>query len=246
MVAITPIQLSDIVGGDPRKAKELKITGKEVTELPDLGYMHVSARTDPLTYCRSNILSQSLTRLDLSSNKLPELEALQHLHQLTWLNVRENQLASLQPLSRLTALKMLNAGFSTHHFFSWVKHSFIAGNNILGSMRDVHTLTGLCALILNHNRIGALDGLKKLTNLNTLVLSHNRSQNARLSRFYFHRLAGLRKSSPSHFCPASASCRFLTTFCARFRFERVPSLEVDLTDLVGGFYALHSGVAPQQ
>ncbi len=105
-------------------------------------------------------LAVNLTELDLSANKISNLNILQDLTSLTKLNLFNNEINELSPLTNLNSLTELN----------------LSQNNIInpGSLSG---LTNLTNLKLSSNNISDLSPLKDLKNLTTLTLGANEISN---------------------------------------------------------------------
>jgi len=97
-----------------------------------------------------------LQKLDLSYNKIIEINTLQGLTALTSLNLAGNQIKEIDALQKLAALTSLD----------------LSGNQIkkIGALQGLTTLT---SLVLYSNQIKEIDVLQGLTALNSLVLFNN-------------------------------------------------------------------------
>jgi internalin A len=102
---------------------------------------------------------QNLTQLDfldLDSNQISDISPLQNLTQLTYLYLSENKISNITPLQNLTILSNL----------------FLYGNQI-SNISILQNLTQLTWLFLSDNQISDISPLQNLTQLTNLGLSQN-------------------------------------------------------------------------
>ena len=152
--------LSEFVEGDPLSATEMKVSGRELEELPDLS------------------VCSALKRLDLSSNKFQSIDFLSNCRDITWLSIKDNQVQDISPLKRMWHLQMLNIGNNKVDMLdSLAKMSelkaFIANNNTIRSFEGLGLLTNLSTIVLSHNAIMEIAGIKSLRALTKLSVAHN-------------------------------------------------------------------------
>lgn len=158
---------------------------------------------------------KKLVRLDLSGNRIQNMEVLSNCKSLKWLSVSDNCLTSLQGIEGLSNLTVLNCS-----------------RNKLTSMDGIRSLLQIRALILNDNQIPSICQLEHLSNLNTLVLSRNpiRIVGAALSK-----VSSLAKFSLSN-CQVQdvgilKHCTMLKEL--RLAHNQLPSLPIGLEENIG-------------
>jgi len=128
----------DILLGDVHKITEISADDKNITNLTGI---------ENLT---------NLTRANLATNKISDIEPLKALTNLGTLSLDRNQISNLEPLRVLTKLGDLRLM-----------------NNQIINIEPLKSLTNLSALYLNSNNISNLDPLKGLNKLTTLDLIDN-------------------------------------------------------------------------
>lgn len=101
-------------------------------------------------------LAESLSELDLSTNKITNIEGLEKLGRLSILNLSQNQIRQIKGLTGLTKLKEL-----------------ILAENIIEKIEGLETLEALELFDIFLNKISVIEGLDKNINLKTLGLSSN-------------------------------------------------------------------------
>ena len=98
----------------------------------------------------------NLTKLDLQNNKISDLSPLASLTNLTWLHLKYNKMIDVSPLASLTNLNWLNLQ-----------------DNQISDLSPLASLTNLAWLNLQKNQISDLSPLASLTNLTELNLTNN-------------------------------------------------------------------------
>ncbi|MEG5231447.1 leucine-rich repeat domain-containing protein [Microcoleus sp. B3-D3] len=99
----------------------------------------------------------SMTRLDLSDNRITDISSLGSLTNLTTLHLNNNRITDISFLGSLTNLTTLHLN-----------------NNRITDISSLGSLTNLTTLHLNNNQITDISSLGSLTNLTELNLSDNR------------------------------------------------------------------------
>ena len=102
----------------------------------------------------------NLTTLDLSSNKIENIEPLKGLTNLSYLYLNNNKIENIEPLRGLTKLIQL-----------------YLNNNKIENIEPLRGLTNLTSLLLGVNKIENVEPLRGLTNLTILGLSSNKIEN---------------------------------------------------------------------
>ncbi|MDC0464945.1 leucine-rich repeat domain-containing protein, partial [Pseudomonadales bacterium] len=101
-------------------------------------------------------LLDKLERLQLRSNGIQDLAAIEDLRQLLYLDLQHNQITDLTPLGRLGLLQQLELD-----------------DNLIVSIAPLAELDGLQYLSLRHNKVSDLSPLSALDRLNNLYLESN-------------------------------------------------------------------------
>jgi internalin A len=107
-------------------------------------------------YNEADKVLSRLSKLNLNSNQISEINPLSPLPNLTYLNLHSNEITDITPLSVLTNLTELNLY-----------------KNQITDITGLLALTNLTYLNLNHNQITDITGLSALTNLTSLNLGDN-------------------------------------------------------------------------
>ena len=142
----------------------------------------------------------ALATLDLNTNAISDISALEHLTSLIYLFLSGNSITDISALERLTSLRHLYLSnnsirnISALEHLTALTHLYLLGNSItdisalerLTSLRHLYlhensisdisaleNLTALTRLSLNKNRISDISALEHLTSLIGLNLSHN-------------------------------------------------------------------------
>jgi len=102
-------------------------------------------------------LPESLIHLDLCSNQIKNIQFVERLTKLKFLNLSVNQIININPLRELTSLQYLKLQ-----------------NNQINNIDVLNNLTHLKVLDLSINHISRVDGLINLTELEVLNLRRNR------------------------------------------------------------------------
>ncbi|QHI35177.1 Internalin-A [Kordia antarctica] len=124
----------------------------------------------------------SLEILDLSENKISNIDALKNLTSLTALNLYQNDISDISALSKLTSLTGLY--LSDNQISDLKPLSKLTSLTIMNldntQIRDLNPLSELTSLIdlsLQENQISDLNPISKLTSLTELYLSSNQISN---------------------------------------------------------------------
>ncbi len=124
---------------------------------------------------------QNLTQLnflDLDSNQISDISPLQNLTQLTYLYLSENQISNITPLQNLTILSNLFlydnqiSNISILQNLTQLTWLFLSGNQI-SDISPLQNLTQLTNLGLSNNQISDITALQNLTQLVELFISIN-------------------------------------------------------------------------
>lgn len=98
----------------------------------------------------------SLVELYFVQNRIQKIENLDHLTNLTMIELAANRIRDIENLDQLTNLREL-----------WL------GKNKIAEIKNLSHLTNLRLLDLKSNRLTTISGLESLTNLEELYVSHN-------------------------------------------------------------------------
>ncbi len=98
----------------------------------------------------------NLTKLDLQNNQISDLSPIASLTNLTWLHVKYNEMVDVSPLASLTNLSWLNLQ-----------------DNQISDLSPLVSLTNLSELNIQKNAISDISPLASLTNLTNLNLTNN-------------------------------------------------------------------------
>ncbi|QDZ22172.1 LRRcap domain-containing protein [Chloropicon primus] len=140
---------------------EMVLYDNLIKRLPSLHNFKVATKVDfSYNKIRSMELvakvSDSVEELYLASNKISEIESIEHLSRLTLLELGCNRIRNMERVQALGNLKEL-----------WL------GKNKIEEVSGLATLTNLTKLSIQNNRLTKIDGLATLANLEELYLSFN-------------------------------------------------------------------------
>jgi Leucine-rich repeat (LRR) protein len=124
---------------------------------PNKGYLDLSnRRIRSLSNIENLDLFPDITGIDLSENKLVNIQKIVQCENLDFLRLNHNLLKTIEGLENFTRLKRLEIG-----------------SNKITKISGLNTLKNLDTLILRWNAIEKIEGLEELTNLRTLQLHGN-------------------------------------------------------------------------
>lgn len=127
------------------------------TELKDI--LELKILTAPLSYVSNvHFLERlvCLTKLNLSGNKISNIQPLKKIIDLEYLDISSNLVSDLKPLQRLIILKHLRLN-----------------NNQIANVQHLQNLNNLEILNLNGNHISDIKPIERLINLKELQLFDN-------------------------------------------------------------------------
>lgn len=145
--------------------------------LAKLSYLEL--RSNPLTNF-SGVLSglTNLGTLYLGATSISNVEFLQNLKQLRFLNLDHNKISDLSPLTALPDLSELDLSYNPMTSFAGLSsftnlQSLYLSGNAISNLSGIPALNGLVSLTLYNNAISDVSPLAALTNLDSLGLSGN-------------------------------------------------------------------------
>ncbi|KAJ3090660.1 hypothetical protein HK102_003044 [Quaeritorhiza haematococci] len=135
-----------------------------------------------ITHIEDISFAINLHKLNLSSNNIKHPDALsgiRHNKDLTWLNLSNNKLFNLDGVGTLRKLLVLNLSHNeitrmSHHIQNCTElKALILNNNRIARIENLSALRNLSTLVLSHNQLETLPLLTALPKLAKLSIAHN-------------------------------------------------------------------------